>query len=148
MKKQLFNALLCGLLAIPFMPTKAQSTVDAGQSTEGKDFWVTFMQADQNTSDDGDWDGNYNTLTLSLSISSRENCQVTIANPFTKYSETFDVVANEMKLVEVYKGSPLTTAARNAMTTSKKSMLCGEQRASGYLCIARDSNRQYRAFCN
>ena len=47
MKKQLFNALLCCFLAIPFISSWADTVVD-GQSTEGKDFWVTFMQADQN----------------------------------------------------------------------------------------------------
>ena len=81
MKKQLFNALLCCLLAVPFGRTLAQSTVVEGQSTEGKDFWVTFMQADQDPNND---------LTLSLSISSREDCQVTISNPFSGYSETID----------------------------------------------------------
>ena len=120
MKKQLFNVLLCVMMVLPFGKMMAQSTVVDGQSTEGKDFWVTFMQADQKTSDDGDWDGNYNTLILSLSISSRENCQVTIENPFTGYKETVDVTANEMKLVELYKGHPRVTEARAAMKATKK----------------------------
>ncbi len=110
MKKQLFNALLCCFLAIPFIPSWADTVVD-GQSTEGKDFWVTFMQADQ---DDN------NSLILSLSISSREDCQVTISNPFTSYSETVDVTANQMKLVQLYSGNVLANNARSAMTTSGK----------------------------
>ena len=89
MKKTFFKVLLCSLITVPFAGLKAQSTVVDGQSTEGKDFWVTFMQADQDPN---------NELSLSLSISSRENCQVTIANPFTRYSETVDVKANEMQL--------------------------------------------------
>ena len=119
MRKQLFYALLFGLMVLPLSIAKADTVVD-GQSTEGKDFWVTFMQADQHTSKNGDWDGSYNTLKLSLSISSRENCQVTIGNPFTGYSETVDVTANEMKLVEVYQGNPKRTDAREAMTESGK----------------------------
>ena len=110
MKKQLFNVLLCGLLLVPFIGTKADTVVD-GQSTEGKDFWVTFMQADQ---DDN------NSLKLELSISSRENCQATIENPFTGYSQTVDVVAGEMKLVTLYSGSVIANTARENMTTSGK----------------------------
>ena len=90
MKKQLLNALLFCLLVVPAMSTQA-AVVDEGQSTEGKDFWVTFMQADQGS----------NSLILQLSISAREDCQVVINNPFTQYNETVNVVANEMKLVEV-----------------------------------------------
>ena len=118
MKKTLLYTMLCCLLMLP-MYLKAQSTVDAGQSTEGKDFWVTFLQADQRTSSSGDL-GSYNSLHLSLSISSRKNCQVTISNPFTDYKETVDVKANEMKLVEVYGGHPVTYEARAAMATTGK----------------------------
>ena len=111
MKKQTFIALLCGLLWVPFMGTKAQSTVAEGQSTEGKDFWVTFMQADQ---DDN------NSLQLQLSISSREDCNVTITNPFTSYSETVSVTAGQMKLVTLYSGNVLSNNARSAMATTGK----------------------------
>jgi len=89
----------------------AQSTVEEGQSTEGKDFWVTFMQADQDPN---------NELTLSLSISSREDCQVTIENPYTSYSETVSVTAGQMQLVTLYSGNVLTSTAREAMKTSGK----------------------------
>lgn len=110
MRKQLFNALLCCLLVVPFGRMTADTVVE-GQSTEGKDFWVTFMQADQ---DDN------NQLELSLSISSREDCQVTISNPFTGYSENVTVTANQMQLVELYAGNVLVGNARSAMASSKK----------------------------
>ena len=118
MKKQLFKALLI-CLTVPFVGLRAQSTVQDGQSTEGKDFWVTFLQADQKTSSNGDL-GKYNSLHLSVSISSRENCEVTIENIFTGYKETVDVLANEMKLVEIYNGHPVTTDARSSMATTGK----------------------------
>ena len=111
MKKQLFNVLLCGIVFLPFIGAKAQSTVVDGQSTEGKDFWVTFMQADQ---DDN------NSLQLSLSISSREDCQVTITNPFTGYTENINVTANQMQLVELYNGNVLSNNARSAMAGTGK----------------------------
>lgn len=110
MKKQLFNVLLCSLLVVPFMGIQAD-TIDEGQSTEGKDFWVTFMQADQDPNND---------LILSLSISSREDCQVVISNPYTTYSETINVTANQMQLVELYNGNVLVSNARSAMQTSQK----------------------------
>ena len=119
--------MLCCLLLMPIMGAQAQSTVQDGQSTEGKDFWVTFMQADQTQSkSDGkpsgdlEEDNYYNTLILSLSISAREDCQVTISNPFTSYTETVDVTANEMKLVELYSGHPVTNKARSKMEETGK----------------------------
>ena len=110
MKKQLFKSLLICLL-VPFVGIHAQSTVQDGQSTEGKDFWVTFLQADQDPNND---------LTLSLSISSREDCEVTISNPYTGYSQNVTVTANKMELVELYTGNVLTDNARNAMAGTGK----------------------------
>ena len=110
MKKQLINALLFCLMVVPFARAYADTVVE-GQSTEGKDFWVTFMQADQDPN---------NTLVLSLSISSREDCQVTISNPFTSYSEVVNVTANQMKEVELYSGNVLVNNARPAMQTTGK----------------------------
>lgn len=102
--------LLICLLAMPTISTRAD-VIDEGQSTEGKDFWVTFMQADQDPNND---------LTLSLSISSREDCQVIISNPFTNYSETISVTANVMEPVELYTGNVLAQNARTAMETTGK----------------------------
>ena len=110
MKKQLFNALLFCMLAVPAMSIRAD-VIDEGQSTEGKDFWVTFMQADQDPNND---------LTLSLSISSREDCQVTITNPFSGYTENVNVTANQMQLVELYSGNVLSQTARAAMAGTGK----------------------------
>ena len=110
MKKQLFKALLFCLLAMPAMSIRAD-VIDEGQTTEGKDFWVTFMQADQDPNND---------LTLSLSISSREDCQVTITNPFSGYTENVNVTANQMQLVELYSGNVLSQTARAAMAGTGK----------------------------
>ena len=110
MKKQLFNVLLFCLLAVPFTGLKAD-VIDQGQSTEGKDFWVTFMQADQDPN---------NQLVLSLSVSAREDCQVTISNPYTNYSLDTSVVANEMLLIELYSGNVLADNARSAMESTGK----------------------------
>ena len=110
MKKTLLHLVLCCLL-MSSAYIKAQSMVDAGQTTEGKDFWVTFMQADQDPN---------NTLILSLSISARKDCQVTISNPYTTYSETINVKANVMELVDLYSGNVLVNNARSEMETTGK----------------------------
>lgn len=96
--------LLAFLLTFLSLPT-----ILFAQTTEGTDFWVTFMQADQ-----GD-----NKMFLELSISSRSNCNVTISNPFTGYTKQVSVTANQRELVRLYEGSPKATNARNDMKTSK-----------------------------
>ena len=118
MKKQLLNLLLIGTLTTLSLGAKADTVVE-GQSTEGKDFWVTFLQADQKTSKNGEL-GSYNKLILQLSISAREDCDVTIQNPFTNYSETVHVTANDVKLVDLYEGHPVTTNARTEMESTGK----------------------------
>lgn len=100
-----------GLLLSAASLLSAQNASHDGQSTEGTDFWVTFLQADQDPN---------NELRLSLSISSRTDCEVTISNPFTNYSEVIPVAAGGLKLVEIYKGNVLTDNARRDMATTGK----------------------------
>lgn len=111
MKKHFFFALMLCLVSVYSGTIFAQEVALDGQSTEGKDFWVTFLQADQ---DDN------NSLQLQLSISSRTNANVTISNPFTGYSENVTVTAGQMQLVTLYSGNVLSNNARTAMTSSKK----------------------------
>ena len=112
MKKQVFFILFFSSLLYFSNISTANAQSSKGQSTEGKDFWVTFLQADQDSN---------NTLTLSLSISSREDCDVTIENPYTGYSENIHITAGALSLVDIYEdGSVLRDAARSAMNTSGK----------------------------
>ncbi len=83
----------------------------AAQTTEGTDFWVTFMQADQDPN---------NELVLQLSISSRKDCEVTIANPYTSYEEKVSVKAGATQLVNLYTGNVLAYNARTAMAETGK----------------------------
>lgn len=92
------------LLLLPFLVF--------AQTTEGTDFWVTFLQADQ---DDN------NGLDLSLTISSRYNCTVTISNPFTSYTQNVSVTANQKEEISIYSGTVLTDGARsNQLSTGKR----------------------------
>lgn len=111
-RRSLCKMLLAGgLLLSAASLLSAQNASHDGQSTEGTDFWVTFLQADQDPN---------NELRLSLSISSRTDCEVTISNPFTNYSEVIPVAAGGLKLVEIYKGNVLTDNARRDMATTGK----------------------------
>ncbi len=110
MKKQLLNLLLIGTLTTLSIGAKADTVVE-GQSTEGKDFWVTFMRADQGNTNNG--------FKLSVSISSRSDCKVYFENKFSGYKDSVDITANEQRLVMLYSGSSDVSAARSGMETSK-----------------------------
>jgi len=130
MKKQLFNILLCGLLVVPFMGAKADQ-VEEGQSTEGTDFWVTFLQADHRDDDDKD-------IILSLTVSSRSNCEVTITNPFFKgkavavyvdgvalsgavFPFNVSIVANQATEIQLYQGTAQSTNSDNEFCYTRRS---------------------------
>lgn len=103
MKKQLFNALLFCLLAMPAMSIRAD-VIDEGQSTEGKDFWVTFLKADS-------YDGDDKPIELSLSISAKEACDVTIENKYSGFSKTISLAANELHEEPLYTGTAKAAAS-------------------------------------
>lgn len=119
MKKQTFIALLCGLLWVPFVGTKAQSTVAEGQSTEGKDFWVTFMRADQNDHSDAD----DKAVTLALTVSAKEECDVTFTNPNTGESTSKHLAAGSIEEIAFYTGDASETA-RTRTDAQKATITC------------------------
>lgn len=100
------NTLLCGLLLASSMIVKAQSTVVDGQSTEGKDFWVTFLKTDS-------YDGDDKPIELSLSISAKQACSVTIENAYSKYSKTITLAAGELHEELLYTGTAKSAATNN-----------------------------------
>ena len=104
MKKQLKSLLLVALLLCGTTLTWGQTP-----STEGSDFWVTFLQADQD---------NNNNLKLDLTITSRTKCSVTIENPFTNYSQTVLVTAGQSNTINIYNGDVRAQQARNDMNNS------------------------------
>lgn len=118
MRKQLFNVLLSYLLVMPFLSTTAD-TIDEGQSTEGKDFWVTFLQADQG----GDQ------FSLDLAISSRYACAVKIENPFTGKDTTITVLPN---VTSTFNLDSISSKVANARTNQLK---------SGFVCYVKESEK-------
>ena len=108
--KKLFSALF---VVLPMFAT--------AQTTEGTDFWVTFLQADQGGED----------FSLNLAISSRYDCNVTISNPFTNYSEQVSIQKNTTKdiLLDSSSSGADVSAARN------------RQRGTGKICYAFNSEK-------
>ena len=118
MKKQLFNALLIGLLAMPAISTRAD-VVDEGQTTEGKDFWVTFMRADQNDHSDA----SDKAVTLALTVSAKEECDVIFENIKTGESIEEHLEAGSIKEIPFYTGDASETA-RTRTDAQKATVTC------------------------
>ena len=105
MRKQFFYTLFCCLALVPFVGAKADTVVD-GQSTEGKDFWVTFMRADQNDHSDA----SDKAITLALTVSAKEACEVTFTNPITGETHSETLAAGDIREVPFYTGDGSETA--------------------------------------
>lgn len=87
MKKQFFFSLLMGLIILP--------QVLVAQSTEGKDFWVTLMQANGN-----------NPMELSLTFSSKQGAKVRITNEYTGYDSTMTLGVNDIQSLALTNEKP------------------------------------------
>ncbi|MCQ2342647.1 MAG: IgGFc-binding protein [Paludibacteraceae bacterium] len=87
MKKQFFFSLLIGALLLPQLLV--------AQSTEGKDFWVTLMRANDN-----------NPTELSLTFSSKQAAEVHITNEYTGYDQTVTLDPNDIKSLVVTNDKP------------------------------------------
>lgn len=112
MKKQLLVGAALILLAL--LPASLSA-----QTTEGKDFWVTFLRADQNdVSDNSD-----KAVTLALTVSSRYECDVTFLNPYTGESKSTHLDAGDIEEVSFYTGRA-DAQARTRTDNKKASVTC------------------------
>ena len=87
-----FKALLLVMgvyLALP-NPTLAQTT-----STQGKEFWLTFMQNGYEEHSMGGW------VTNQVLISAKRNCTGSVSNPLTGWRQTFNVNANNITTIDI-----------------------------------------------
>ena len=87
-----FKALLLVLgvyLALP-NPMLAQTT-----STQGKEFWLTFMKNGYEEHPDGGW------VTNQVLISAKRNCSGIISNPLTGWRQTFTINANNITTIDI-----------------------------------------------
>ena len=72
------------------LPTFAQNT-----STQGKEFWLSFMQNGFRNHPEGYW------VTTQVLISAKRDCSGTVSNPLTGWSRTFTVSANDVTTVDI-----------------------------------------------
>lgn len=64
-------------------------------STQGKEFWLTFMQNGFKEHPDGGWIENQ------VLISAKRSCTGTVSNPLTGWSQSFSVSANNITTIEI-----------------------------------------------
>ena len=84
--------LILLLLALGLSPIASRSQ---NTSTQGKEFWLTFMQNGFKEHPDGGWIENQ------VLISAKRNCTGTVSNPLTGWSQSFSVSANNITTIEI-----------------------------------------------
>ena len=76
------------------------TTVAQDISTQGTEFWVSFMgNGYKDHPDQGTW------LRIQLLISAKESCSCTVANPRTGWQQSFDIEANSTYLLDNIDGN-------------------------------------------
>lgn len=124
MKKQIKSLLLVTLLAGSILPLWGQAT----PSTEGKDFWVTFLRADDD-----------NPERLKLTISALKACVVTIENTNTGLNQRLNVAANSSTELLMNQGDcysstneQATYTALHVTSTEDISLFAGNYRSKSF----------------
>ena len=102
MKRIIKSLTLVALFASYFIPLWGQAP-----STEGRDFWVTFLRA----ADDDPTE-------LKLTISAKEACKVTIENPNNGFSRTVDVTDNSSTEMVMAKANCYSSTSETATYTA------------------------------
>jgi len=102
MKKQIQSVLLVAFFLGMMVPAWGQAP-----STEGRDFWVTFLRA----ADDDPTE-------LKLTISAKEACDVVIENAQTKYSEKRSVTDNSSTELVMSKANSYSSTSGTATYTA------------------------------
>lgn len=83
MKKTILSCISFCIAALSVMSLSAQTS--GGQSTEGKDFWVTLLRSDADSPTE-----------LSLRFSTKEAATIQVQNPYTGFDTTLVLEANAL----------------------------------------------------
>lgn len=94
MKRFKIVAIVLLIFCVSFPKVWAQST-----STQGKEFWVSFMGNGFKTRYDL-WGESFTWLRIQLIVSAKRDCHCTIKNPNTGYEQSFSVGANSTYLFD------------------------------------------------
>ena len=109
---RLFKTLLLVVVMCMVLPTH---TLAQNTSTQGKEFWLTFMHNGFKEHPLGGW------ITNQVLISAKRDCSGTISNPKTGWSVQFNVSANSITTVDI----PIEQGyhdSSNYSTVSKKAI--------------------------
>lgn len=110
------------LLLLVTTQTFAQNT-----STQGKEFWLTFMQNGYKEHPDGGW------IETQVLISAKRSCTGLVSNPLTGWSQSFSVSANDITTIEIPErqgyhdngnSGNLSDRAIHVVTTDTVSVYC------------------------
>ena len=93
-------------ILIIFLFLLTRGTVCAIPTTEGTEFWATFLKNYTNQTGSS-------RMTLTLIVSSRENATVTIQNPQTGWQQSFSINANQVAEYVIPHNQGYTDAAGN-----------------------------------
>lgn len=89
-----FKSILFGALFF-VLSLYAPKMLAQNTSTQGKEFWLTFMQNGFKEHPDGGW------VLNQVLISAKRNCTGTVSNPLTGWSQPFSVSANNITTIEI-----------------------------------------------
>ena len=95
-------------------------------STQGKEFWVSYMG-------NGYWDNGYPSyVDTQLLISSKRNCSGTIINPITGWTKTFNVAANNITSIDIPNEQAYNATSAYEVITTKGLQIITDDTVSVY----------------
>ena len=94
MKHTKFTILIAAVLFFVTSASFAQST-----STQGTEFWVSFMSNGHKYHTEGPNGGNW--ILTQVLVSGKRDCEVTLTNPQTNWTETRQVHANSITTIDI-----------------------------------------------
>lgn len=135
MKKQLKSLLLVAIIALMAVPVFGQAP-----STEGRDFWVTFLRAGYKDGASGSVVDTGDPTKLTLTISARKQCIVTITNTTTGLNRKLTInpgnttipMINEKASCYSYQSEQVTSTAVHVTSTEDISLFAGNYRDKSF----------------
>jgi len=136
MKRFTKSLLVVSMLVGMAIPSWGQAT----PSTEGKDFWVTFLRAGYKDGSSGQVVDTGDPTKLTLTISARKQCIVTIENTSTGLSQRLNVSPGNTSVPMIgnktacysYQSEQVTNTALHVTSTEDISLFAGNYRDKSF----------------
>lgn len=95
-------------------------------TTQGKEFWLSFMGNGFKTN------GNPEYVLTQVMVSSKRACSVTVTNPSTNWSRSFEVAANNITLIDIPEGQAYNGTSEFEIANNKGLMIVTTDTVSVY----------------